>query len=277
VSADEFESVRAEADPLRQARRATDLLGVYQQRSVELARLRRDAINRAARERGLSFSAVAEAIGLSKGRITQIRQSAPPTERAFFGVGPVTVAIPERLMPGRAFPIISAEDDETSRAVTTLLQDLNFQVRPARIPAGEEWQLPDGDLVTICGPISSPTMARAYQADPLIDFSADEHGRFSLTDRASGQRWGSGMDERPARSADVAYVGRLPRPDNRGYMIVIGGIHAIGSLGAATWLRQHLAELHEDTNGKPFSTVIGSTHDGLSITSTEVACPARTY
>src|SRR5947209_8313665 len=91
---------------------------VYQQRSVELARLRRDAINRAAQERGLSFTAVAEAIGLSKGRITQIRQSAPPTERAFFGVGPVTVAIPERQVEHRPFPVLSAEDTEAARQVT---------------------------------------------------------------------------------------------------------------------------------------------------------------
>jgi hypothetical protein len=54
----------------------------------------------------MTYTAVA---GLSKGRITQIRQTAPPSERAFFGVGPVTIAVPERTMPGRALPVISAE------------------------------------------------------------------------------------------------------------------------------------------------------------------------
>ncbi|WP_088284893.1 hypothetical protein [Kineosporia sp. A_224] len=74
---DEFAAVRAEQDPLVQARLATELIGTYQQRSVELARLRKVAIERAARERGMTMSAVAVEIGLTKGRITQIRQSAP--------------------------------------------------------------------------------------------------------------------------------------------------------------------------------------------------------
>jgi len=77
MALDEFESVRADPDPVRRARRATELLMVYQQRSAELADLRRDAINQAATDQGLTFSAIAKAIGLTKGRITQIRQAGP--------------------------------------------------------------------------------------------------------------------------------------------------------------------------------------------------------
>jgi len=276
VSTDEFESVRAEVDPLRQARRATDLLSVYQQRSVELARLRRDAINRAVNSEGMSFTAVAQALGLSKGRITQIRQTAPPTERAFFGVGPVAVAVPERLFPGRPFPVISSEDSETSQTLAAILEGLNFQVQQTRVPASGDWSIPAGDVVAVCGPLSSPTMAQVYATDPLLDFTRHEDGRYWLTDRASGERWGSPMDDQPADTADVAYLGRIGRPDG-GTMIAIGGIHSIGSLGAATWLRDHLAEVHEATRGERFSMVVRSTHDGLNITSTEAACPPRTY
>lgn len=75
VSGDEFESIQTDRDPIRQARRATELLAIYQERSAELAQLRREAIERAAVEQGLSYAAVAGKIGLSKGRITQIRQS----------------------------------------------------------------------------------------------------------------------------------------------------------------------------------------------------------
>lgn len=273
---DEFERVRAETDPLEQARRATDLLSVYQQRTAELARLRRDAIDRAVHERGLTFSAVARAVGLSKGRITQIRQSAPATERAFFGVGPVTVAIPLRQSPGRDFPIISAEDTETAERLTDLLVGLSFQVRTDRIPPSGDWELPEGDLVTVCGPVSSPTMRRAYDADPLLGWTLD-NGRWWLVDRSTGQRWGSGMDDDRRRAEDVAYLGRLPRPDREGSMVVVGGIHAIGSLGAVGWLGDHLAELHAETSGRPFSMLIRSSHEGLTITGTEVVCPARTY
>ena len=274
---DEFDQVRALRDPLEQARRATDLLSTYQQRSTELARLRKDAIDRAVRERGLSFTAVANAIGLTKGRITQIRQTAPPRERAFFGVGPVTVMIPERLSPTRPFPFLSSEDAETSQQLGDMLAALAFQVRADRVPAQGEWAVPGGDVVAVCGPISSPTMARAYEADPHLAWQRDDAGRFWISDRTTGERWGSGMDDAEPSAVDVAYLGRLPRPDDEGTMIAIGGVHAIGSLGAATWLRDHLPVIHEQTEGRPFSMVVRSSHDGLTITRTEAACPPRTY
>ena len=275
VSQDEFDRVRAEADPLRQARRATDLLAIYQQRSTELARLRRDAIDRAVRERGLTYTAVAETVGVSKGRVTQIRHSAPPTERAFFGVGPVTVAFPERMLPERALPVISSEDTLSAELLTGLLDALSFQVRPTRVPAAGGWVPPEGDVVAICGPKSSPTIAEVLAADPLLDFFPDGAGNWRITDRADGRAWGSGMDENPSRSEDVAYVGRVP---HRGRMLmVVAGVHAIGSLGALTWLADHLAETHQAVAGQPFSMVVRSTHDGLTITGSEVACPPRTY
>ena len=96
---DGFETVRRDRDPRRQGRRATELLVVYQQRIIELARLRREAIRRLQDEEGLSYAAVAAELGLSKGRIGQITQSAPPAERGLFGVGPLTIAVP--LRPGR--------------------------------------------------------------------------------------------------------------------------------------------------------------------------------
>jgi hypothetical protein len=60
---DVFERVRREPDPVRQARLAGELISLYQQRSVELARLRREAINRAAEQKGISFSAIAAELG----------------------------------------------------------------------------------------------------------------------------------------------------------------------------------------------------------------------
>ena len=49
---DVVERVRQEPDPIRRARLAGELINTYQQRSVELARLRKEAINAAA-ETGL--------------------------------------------------------------------------------------------------------------------------------------------------------------------------------------------------------------------------------
>ena len=72
---DEFHALRLEPDPVRRGRRATDLLATYQQRSVELARIRRAAVEEARDQLGGSYTEVARAFGLTKGRITQIRSS----------------------------------------------------------------------------------------------------------------------------------------------------------------------------------------------------------
>jgi hypothetical protein len=274
VTEEEFESVRAEPDALRRAQRATALLSVYQQRSVELARLRRVAIEAAAKERGMTLAAVAAEIGLSKGRITQIRQSAPPPERALFGVGPVTVAVPLRSMPARALPVISAEDAIASEKITEQLHNLGFVVQPYRIPVGGMWTPPAGDVVVIAGPKSSPVTVEALAADPLLMFEA-ESGRYGITDRVSGSRFLSGMDDEPPTSVDVAYIGRLPY--GSGSILLIAGVHAIGSVGAVHYLAGHAAEIYDAIGTHHWSAVIRSHHDGATIVESEIACPPRRH
>jgi hypothetical protein len=73
---DEFESVRRDPDPIRRGQRASSLLAHYQQRATELARLRKAAIEEAHRDRGMSYTEIAAALGITKGRITQIRNDA---------------------------------------------------------------------------------------------------------------------------------------------------------------------------------------------------------
>src|SRR4051812_9289018 len=108
---DEFELLRREPHPLVRGRRATQLMATHQQRSVELARLRRAAIEEARDRLGGSYTEVARAFGLTKGRITQIRNSAPPAHRAFFGVGPLDIALAGRRIVAREDLVIAAEDD----------------------------------------------------------------------------------------------------------------------------------------------------------------------
>lgn len=274
VSEGEFEAVRAEADALTRARRATELIAVYQQRSTELARLRRVAIDQAARDRGMPLSAVAAEIGLSKGRITQIRRSAPPPERAMFGVGPVTVAVPTRLMPGRSLPVISAEDALAAEAVTDLLTSLGFIVDQFRIPPDGRWA-PVGDLVVICGPKSSTVTAEALTADPLLDFTQEETGRWIIRERDGDFVYSSGIDDDPATDSDVAYLGRLAYQG--GSMLLIAGVHAIGSVGAVHYLARHLPELYAEVEGAWFSCVIGSTFSDATILGSELVCPPRRH
>jgi hypothetical protein len=276
VSADDdvFDSVRRERDPRRQGRRATELLATYQQRTIELARLRREAMRRLQEEEGLSYAAVAGEFGLSKGRIGQITQSAPPPERGLFGVGPLTVAVPLRPGQGRALPVIASEDALAYERLAAYLRELMFPVEQHRIPVGGEWE-PRGDVVAICGPKSSPVSAAALAADPLLDYAERPDGRWVITDRASGTAYTSPLDDDPAAGRDIAYLGRLPHPG--GTLLLIAGVHALGSVGAVDYLVRHAAELYRQVGDRPFSMVTASRHDGERVVGSEALCPPRPH
>ncbi|HEY8722101.1 hypothetical protein [Pengzhenrongella sp.] len=276
MAIDEFDLVRGEVDPLRRARRATDLVALYQQRSVELARLRRTAIEEAVRERGITYTVAAQAAGISKSRVSQQRKGGPPTARVLFGVGPVTVAVPTRAMPDRFLPVISAEDSIAAEQMSDLLRSYGFIVNQFHIPTDGQWR-PTGDVVAICGPKSSSVTADALKADPMLDFTTDAAGRWVITDRKAGAVWGSPMDNDPTERTDVAYIGRI-RTDEAN-VFLIAGVHAIGSVGAI----HHLStpgtaeSLYAAVGEAPFSAVVRSTFDGATITDTDYAVPPRVH
>lgn len=271
---DTFETVRRERDPRRQGRRATALLAVYQQRIIELARLRREAMRRLQDDEGLSYAAVAAEFGLSKGRVGQITQSAPPAERGLFGVGPMTIAVPLRPGDGRSLPVIASEDAIAYERLAAYLRDLLFPVEQQRIPVGGEWA-PTGDVVAICGPKSSAVSAAALAADPLLDYHERPDGRWVIEDRRSGDRFSSPLDEAPDSGQDIAYVGRLPVPG--GSMLLIAGVHALGSVGAVDYLIGHAAEVYRRVGDQPFCMVTASRHHGEQVVESEVLCPPRPH
>jgi hypothetical protein len=273
VSPDPFEEVRAESDALRQARRATELMAVYQQRGIELARVRREAIERAARETGMSFTAVAAALGLSKGRISQIRRTAPPAERILFGVGPLTIAVPLRSMPGRDIGVIAAEDNLSAQRLTDVLEGLQFEVRSFQIPTSGEWDPVDG-AIAICGPKSSRVTAEAIDSDPWLSFQPDEDGRWVIRDRETHQPLVSPLD-RDKEGEDIAYVGRLAYQG--GTLFVIAGVHAMGSLGAVEYISEHLEDLYQRVGPHRFSMVVRSRFQGDKVIETDELWPAQVH
>ncbi|MCL2849664.1 MAG: hypothetical protein FWE61_06435 [Micrococcales bacterium] len=260
---DEFAAVRRDPDPVSRARRATELLSAYQQRSTELARLRRAAVEEA-HAAGMAYVHIAEQIGLTKGRITQIRATAPGPERALFGVGPVTVVVPYRHHNGDDRLLLAAEDVAAAERATRLLDSLGFtttafQVEPATTT------LPDGDLFVVCGPKSAPAAAGLIDDDPLLGVDDDGH-RWHITDRATGTRLPSPMDAEHPTASDVAYVSRRVNADR--VITHVAGLHAIGSLGAVQHLADHAGGIYAATGDDSFSLVVTSTYDGLEITST---------
>lgn len=264
----DFEDVRRDPDPVRRGRHATELLTLYQQRTTELARLRKAAIDEAHREQGMSYTEIAAAIGLTKGRITQIRSSAPGPERALFGVGPVSVGLPYRYRTtDRERPLIAAEDARTAEQLEGMLNALSFTATRYQIEPDRE-DPPPGDAIVICGPKSAPIGAKLLDRDPVLQMVQDGE-RWWIQHRESGERFGSPTDEDPSRAADVAYVARHDE-DSR-VIVHIAGIHAIGSLGAVHYLTNNVAQLAEAAGDRSISFAVSASYEGLDITGSELA------
>lgn len=263
---DAFEAVRREPDPLRRARRALELQTVYQQRAVELSRLRRTAIEDAYRG-GMSYQDIAAALGVTKGRITQIRSNAPPSERAFFGVGPVAVGVPLRHgADHRERTYVDAWDAATREHIGDMAAGLSLTVTGFTIEPTTE-QPPAGDVVAICGPLSAALGAALLDRDPHLTMT-EANGRWWIEERGTGKRHGSPWGDEPQLQGDLGYVARHREA---GRVIVhIAGIHSFGSLGAAHYLAHHLAELFVEQGDEPFSLVVRCTFDGLTITGAEL-------
>lgn len=168
--------------------------------------------------------------------------------------------------------LVARADSAAAQEVLSLAHRLGLDGTLEYIPTTGEIDLNRDELVVICGPKSSPVTAAALATDPRLSFDLLPDGRWALTDRSTGQVFSSPSDDvADPRDADVAYLGRLPRPDGKGSFLYVAGVHAIGSLGAVTYLRDHLAELYDEVGTAPFSMIIGSDYlpDEESITRAE--------
>jgi hypothetical protein len=272
---DEFELLRRERDPVARGRRATELMVVYQQRSTELARIRRAAIEEARDQLGGSYTEVARAFGLTKGRITQIRSGAPPAHRAFFGIGPLVIALPGRRILSRDDLVIAAEDDAVGTHLTTETERLAFATERLIIDPRQEWE-PERDAIVVCGPASAHIGNLLISTDPVVGMAIGDGATWHIIDKASGQQHTSPMDDADEpRRGDHAYIARHSRD---GHVIThIAGLHALGSIGAAHYLSEHLPDLWAEFGDTSFSMAITGEFDGMEPKTISVLVPPQPW
>lgn len=266
-SPDDFEAVRRDPDLLRRGQRATALISVYQQRATELARLRREAIEELHLTQGLSYTEIAAALGITKGRVTQIRSGAPARERAFFGVGPVSVGVPLREgTDDRMRSYIDAADLATQQDTEAMLAALSLATEPTTIRP-QQTDAPAGDAVVICGPKSAPIGAQLLDTDPCLGMTKDA-GRWWIIDKHTGEKFGSPLGDEPAGREDIGYLSR--RRDGDRVIVHVAGIHSPGSRGVVHYLTHHLAQLHRQVEDQSFSVAIRCQLDDLTVTDSAI-------
>ena len=96
-------SVTAIKDPRERALAVNKLIDEHQAAVNELSDLRRDTL-RELLASGMSQIAIAELLGMSRSRISQVLSAGTRPERAFLGTGKLTVAIGGKLEAGLPDP-----------------------------------------------------------------------------------------------------------------------------------------------------------------------------
>jgi hypothetical protein len=184
----------------------------------------------------------------------------------FTGASHLQIAVPLR---GGERDFVAVEDSATGQRLSALANSRRLPTDVEYIPLSGDIDLNRDALVVVCGPKTSPITAAALSADPRLDFAVGPDGRWGLTDRRTGRTITSPSDdpEQPL-AADVAYLGRLPRPDRAGTFLLIAGVHAIGSLGVAHYLAEHATELYDQVGDDPFSMIVGCEFDAATCTIT---------
>jgi hypothetical protein len=277
--ADHVDKVAAIKDPVSRARAAGELLAEHQSAVTRLAQIRRKAIAEL-RAQGLSYAEVGEALGVTRGRVAQLRGPDATVEAAFFGGRHITITTPLRKQPGGR-PMVAKEDADAANVLVQHLTRLDLDTSIDHIPPGGGPDLNPDALIVICGPGTSSKIAELLESDPIFDYSQQPPGAWRIRERKSGREFRSPLDDGSAPDRDIAYLGRLQRPDGRP-LLLIAGLRAIGSLGVANYLvgAQHLRELYDTAAGtQAFSMIIGCTFEPatLAVRSSEALTAPRLH
>jgi hypothetical protein len=277
VTTENVDKVESIEDPAARAKVATELLSSRQADISRLARIRRRAIEEL-RATGLSYSEVGEALGVTRGRIAQIRAAGHALELEFFGHEEITILTPLRSSDvGR--PLVAQEDFAAATELAKFLNAADIETNLEQVSPEGFIDLDAEGLIAICGPKSSAMIERLIKEDPYIEYTPNDKGIWRIRDRASGTEFFSGSNEEPTRNQDAGYLARLRRPDTGWPMIVVAGVNAVGSLGVVNWFTSidNLRSLYRTVGDRSFSAVITSSFTPLPLKVTSASLAVGPY
>src|SRR6266498_190893 len=195
----EIERLAALEDPYALLQEVTERMADAQREVTELARLRRRVINQL-QAQGHSYAQIAEAAGLSRGRIHQLRHRGPAPEGTFLGVGSIIIATPLKQEARNARPVVAVEDFTAAQRLANLARTVQLDVEFEQVPLDGRIDLNRPNLIVICGPRLSDVVAGVLAQDPVVQFERATDGPWTLHDRTTDKRYRSGSDSSPPRS-----------------------------------------------------------------------------
>jgi transcriptional regulator with XRE-family HTH domain len=202
----------------------------------------------------------AEHIGAAASAGHERRAGANPAGR-FLGDGHVVIATPVKREQIKSRPVIAVEDVLGSRGLGQAAEDYGLKVSYETITPDGSFDLERPNIVAICGPRISAAIGAILATDPVLAFVHSDRGPWTLLNRRTGRTHISGMDLEPPAPFDVAYLGRLRRPDGQGTIMILTGIHPQGSLGAIKMICSNLPELYAEVGDRCFSVLLRSQYD----------------
>lgn len=241
---------------LDRARKINALIDDHQMTIAELSRERREVFEALLHD-GMTQLQIAEALGMSRSRVSQLLSAGVRPERALLGSGRLTVAIGGKHETGRAdgkpLAVLSAEALAAYDRIAELARSVGLSADHEIVPPPGMVKLNRPNLIVLTSPRLLPFVGQVLEADEHLGFAVDEHGWY-LIDKNAGKEYRSPSDS--GEPADFAYIGRLPRPDGKGTFLYLAGIHGPGTAGAAHYLEGHLAEIYREVRGRRWSALI---------------------
>jgi hypothetical protein len=271
------EMLREIKDPLERTKAAHSAVDQLQEEVSKVLLVRRDGLDELI-EGGMRASDVAEALGVSKSRISQLRAQGVKPERAFFGSGTLTIAIGTKPEHGRkdaaAKYVVSTESMNSFHILEGAARALGLDAVNEEVPPPGLVNLNRPNLIVLTAPRVLPFLEQVLAADSHLGFKEDESGWY-LVDKTIGVEYRSPSDK--GISQDYGYIGRLPRPDGKGTFLYVAGIHSEGTLGAAEWLSDNVSNLYRQLKTKRFSVLLSVNYDEKSRKITKVEPLSQIY
>lgn len=147
----------------------------------------------------------------------------------------VLIHIPSRDL-GRDQPMTASEDYKCALHFANTLGAYGYETEIDNIDTQGNIETEEGKShLVICGPKNSYLVSRYFEGDLRFSFFNDE-GVWRIRDNKKNIMHFSPKDKEKPEPEDIAFVGRVSLPSHEEPLMLVCGLHAIGSLGVAEHL-----------------------------------------